>query len=400
MPALRVLPRPTGARRRRGVTRPDHDPHRRRRDGGRPRPPQHHRRRSGCRASPRPRAAARRAGRRRFAPSSRDIPTPHSSASAFSTRPTSSAWPRRRRPRCGASRARRFASRPTSVANGEASALVSAGHTGATVLSAHGAFGMLPGVDRPALAATIPSGDRPRHPARRRRQRRMPRVAPAAVRRDGRGVREDLARHRSPAHRAAVDRRGREQGHRADSRRASAAEGVVAELHRQRRGARSVQGQRRRDSLRRLYGQHRAESERRARRHRRAPSRRRIVENIFRHGRLAAVAARVPPVPPAPRLLRIRRRAAARRRRRLFRLPRPLVRQGRSATPSSWPTDFRPPASCIASSRKSPPHPFHDRIRLSRTRFAEGRHGPRAGRRVSRPRGRCLPKPTTRWASR
>jgi glycerol-3-phosphate acyltransferase PlsX len=36
---------------------------------------------------------------------------------------------------------------------------VSAGHTGATVLSAHSAFGMLPGVERPALAATIPSGD-------------------------------------------------------------------------------------------------------------------------------------------------------------------------------------------------------------------------------------------------
>src|SRR5687768_1591535 len=46
------------------------------------------------------------------------------------------------------------------VANGEASALVSAGHTGASVVCAHGAFGMLPGVDRPALAATIPSGDR------------------------------------------------------------------------------------------------------------------------------------------------------------------------------------------------------------------------------------------------
>ena len=46
-----------------------------------------------------------------------------------------------------------------SVANGDAAALVSAGHTGATVLSAHAAFGMLPGVDRPALAATIPSGD-------------------------------------------------------------------------------------------------------------------------------------------------------------------------------------------------------------------------------------------------
>ena len=47
-----------------------------------------------------------------------------------------------------------------SVASGEAAALVSAGHTGATVLSAHAAFGMLQGADRPALAATIPSGDR------------------------------------------------------------------------------------------------------------------------------------------------------------------------------------------------------------------------------------------------
>ena len=48
------------------------------------------------------------------------------------------------------------------VARGEASALFSAGHTGATVMAAHGAFGMLPGVDRPALAATIPT---PRGPA-------------------------------------------------------------------------------------------------------------------------------------------------------------------------------------------------------------------------------------------
>jgi len=48
------------------------------------------------------------------------------------------------------------------VARGEAAALFSAGHTGATVMAAHGAFGMLPGVDRPALAATIPTR---RHPA-------------------------------------------------------------------------------------------------------------------------------------------------------------------------------------------------------------------------------------------
>ena len=45
------------------------------------------------------------------------------------------------------------------VARGEAAALVSAGHTGATVVSAHGAFGMLPGVDRPALAPTVPTRD-------------------------------------------------------------------------------------------------------------------------------------------------------------------------------------------------------------------------------------------------
>jgi glycerol-3-phosphate acyltransferase PlsX len=47
------------------------------------------------------------------------------------------------------------------VASGEAAALFSAGHTGATVMAAHGAFGMLPGVGRPALAATIPTARRP-----------------------------------------------------------------------------------------------------------------------------------------------------------------------------------------------------------------------------------------------
>jgi phosphate acyltransferase len=47
------------------------------------------------------------------------------------------------------------------VARGEAGALFSAGHTGATVMAAYAAFGMLPGVDRPALAATIPTRRRP-----------------------------------------------------------------------------------------------------------------------------------------------------------------------------------------------------------------------------------------------
>lgn len=43
------------------------------------------------------------------------------------------------------------------VANGEAAAFFSAGNTGATLLAAHAAFGMLPAVDRPALATTIPT---------------------------------------------------------------------------------------------------------------------------------------------------------------------------------------------------------------------------------------------------
>jgi glycerol-3-phosphate acyltransferase PlsX len=47
------------------------------------------------------------------------------------------------------------------VARGEADALFSAGHTGATVIATHAAFGMVAGVERPALAATIPTLGRP-----------------------------------------------------------------------------------------------------------------------------------------------------------------------------------------------------------------------------------------------
>ncbi len=43
------------------------------------------------------------------------------------------------------------------VTRGEADAVFSAGHTGAAVLATHAAFGMLPGVDRPALAVIIPT---------------------------------------------------------------------------------------------------------------------------------------------------------------------------------------------------------------------------------------------------
>jgi glycerol-3-phosphate acyltransferase PlsX len=45
------------------------------------------------------------------------------------------------------------------VAAGEASALFTAGHSGAAVIAAHGAFGLLDGIERPAIAATIPTRD-------------------------------------------------------------------------------------------------------------------------------------------------------------------------------------------------------------------------------------------------
>jgi glycerol-3-phosphate acyltransferase PlsX len=47
------------------------------------------------------------------------------------------------------------------VARGEAAAFVSAGNTGATVLAAHGELGLLPGVERPAIATTVPTRQAP-----------------------------------------------------------------------------------------------------------------------------------------------------------------------------------------------------------------------------------------------
>ena len=61
----------------------------------------------------------------------------------------------RRRPRASVRVAAELAG------SGSAMGLFSAGHTGATVMAAHSAFGMLSGVDRPALAATIPTRERP-----------------------------------------------------------------------------------------------------------------------------------------------------------------------------------------------------------------------------------------------
>jgi glycerol-3-phosphate acyltransferase PlsX len=47
------------------------------------------------------------------------------------------------------------------VRDGDAAAFFSAGHTGASVMAAVGAFGRLPGVDRPALATIVPTRRQP-----------------------------------------------------------------------------------------------------------------------------------------------------------------------------------------------------------------------------------------------
>ena len=47
------------------------------------------------------------------------------------------------------------------VRDGKADALFSAGHTGASVMASHAAFGLLPGLDRPALATIVPTRQSP-----------------------------------------------------------------------------------------------------------------------------------------------------------------------------------------------------------------------------------------------
>ena len=146
----------------------------------------------------RPRPAARRRARRDRGASSRGIPGADAVDVRILDAPDASRWPSRRRRRCGASRARRSASRPRRCATGEAAALFSAGHTGATVMAAHAAFGMLPGVDRPALATIIPTRAASGGAARRGRHRRVPAAAPAAVRASWAAVvRARRARHAS-----------------------------------------------------------------------------------------------------------------------------------------------------------------------------------------------------------
>ena len=119
-----------------------------------------------------------------------------------------------RRPSCGVNSTRPFGSPPTSWPE-KRPLRSSAGHTGATVMAAYAAFGMMPGVDRPALATTFPTRGKPAAllDAGANVQCRPP---PASICRYGQRVRTCCTwRRASP--RGAVHRRRRNQGERSDA---------------------------------------------------------------------------------------------------------------------------------------------------------------------------------------
>ena len=120
------------------------------------------------------------------------------------------------------------------VRDGKASAMVSAGNTGATMASALLRMGRIKGVSRPAIATPIPvPGSSPDDAARRRRQRRGARPEWLVQFAQMGSV---YARHRfgidAAPRRPAVDRRGARQGR-------HAAQGGLRAARRARRGSTS-----------------------------------------------------------------------------------------------------------------------------------------------------------------
>ncbi len=308
-----------------------------------------------------------------------------------------------RRRRCGASRGASIKVAAEAVARGDAAALFSAGHTGATVMAAHGAFGMLPGVDRPALAATIPTRQRPavlldvgasvecrpqhllQFAVMGSRYARVafgiesPRVGLLSIGEEATKGNE-LTREAHQLLKAAplkfignIEARDVYSGE---------ADVIVCDGFTGNVALKISEGLV--DVIEGLL-------------------KRRIVEHDHHAGRIAADAPGAAALPAPRRLLRVRRRAAARRRRR-----RPSSATGgraprRCATRSRWPIVLRTIASSSASSATSPRpprYPTSDRLHLSRTGFAESRHGQGARRGVSRSAARPSTRPTPRSASR
>ena len=227
---------------------------------------------------------------------------------------------------------------------------------------------MLPGVDRPALAATIPT---PHGPAvlldvgasvECRPQHLLQFAVMGSV------YARVGARHRAAARRAALDRRGGDERQRADARGASAAEGVAAVVSSATSRRATSTAASRRDRLRRLHRQRRAEDQRRA-------GRRSTLQRCGLHGGYCCRAA-FAFAGSTTRSTAARRCSAStawRSSAMAARAPRPC------AMPWRWriasPTD-RFIQRVAARDRRRRGATTSDRVHLSRTGCAEGRHGP------------------------
>ena len=156
------------------------------------------------------------------------------------------------------------------VRDGKASAMVSAGNTGATMGSALLRMGRIKGVARPAIATPIPcpGADTPTVMLDAGANAECQPGLAGAVRPDGRGLRPRALRHRHAEGRAAVDRRGARQGRHACARRPSPCSPSAGlgrrrrRLRRQRRGPRPHVARRRRGGHRRVHRQRRPQDPR------------------------------------------------------------------------------------------------------------------------------------------
>ena len=141
-----------------------------------------------------------------------------------------------------------------------AQACVSAGNTGALMAISRFVLKTLPGIDRPAIAAQLPTRRRRHHGARPRRQRRLHARAAGPVRGDGHGARGRRSTASSgPRSACSTSARRRSRATSSRSRPAELLQRVGPQFLRQRRRQRHLQGHDRRRRLRRLRRQRGAE---------------------------------------------------------------------------------------------------------------------------------------------
>ena len=247
-----------------------------------------------------------------------------------STRPSASRWRSRRRRRCGASRGRRFASRP------RRSATAAPTRSSAPVTPARRSW------RRTRRSAGCRASIGPRW--RRSSRRAAGRPCCSIPARRSNAVRSTSCSSRSWARRMRASRSGCESprvGLLSVGEEESKGNELTREAHQLLKsapvrfignveGPRRLRGRRRRHRLRRVHRQRHAEDQRGPGRDGRGAAARGAVGDVRDAGRLSAVAPGVSPLPATRRLLRVRRRAAPRSQRPLHRRSRALVGQGRA----------------------------------------------------------------------